>query len=108
MPHRPFPPSLDPTDPDYTRERYTTSQAAAYLQMARCLMTGIVARGEISYRRVSSRKYLFSQADLDQFRAGQREEARPVSMRRPRPAAREAASGGAVLPMVPPSARRFS
>lgn len=79
-----LPPSLPASHPDYTRERYSVDQAAAYLEVHRSRIYTLAAQRAIGHRVDGGRKR-FSQADLDAWRAAHRREAAPAfDARRPR------------------------
>lgn len=67
-----LPPTLRSSDPDYTRERYSTPQAAQYLGVSENSLYTLMGNGEIGFRRRGAghgARARFSQADLDAWRA---------------------------------------
>lgn len=107
-----LPPSLTPEHPDYAgRERYDLPQAALYLDMSRCILYRECADGKIGHRIGTMRRFLFTQHDLDLYRAARRRgpaqttDTTTPGIPRVHVGAR-AKSQGSVLPM--PKVRRFS
>lgn len=73
-----LPPTLRPSDPDYSRERYGPAEAALYLAISKDALYDAVHARAIGHRRLRpgrGGKIFFSQADLDAWRASQRIEA---------------------------------
>lgn len=100
-----LPPTLRPTDPDYARERYGLSQAAAYLDIGADQLYREVARGRIGFRRNGEKGRIhFSQQDLDEWRQAHRSAARgPARARLPVPP-----PATPLKPLQLPKVRRFS
>lgn len=68
-----LPPSLTSEHPDYAgRERYNLAQAATYLDISRCVLYLACTRNEIGHRIGTNRRRLFTQHDLDLYRAARR------------------------------------
>jgi excisionase family DNA binding protein len=72
-----LPPSVAPSDPDYTRERYSVAQAAVYLGLSAHGVYRLVADRQLGCLRVgeSRGRIRISQADLDHYRRTRRQEA---------------------------------
>ena len=101
-----LPPSLPVDHPDYTRERFSVAEAAAYLLVHVTRIYADAAKGELGYRRDGNRRLRFSQADLDAWRQARRVEARTTPARMVTRSSRPVAAPAAVLPL--PAKRRFS
>lgn len=67
-----LPPSLSPEHPDYTRERYSVPQAAAYLLVSPSRIYADTSAGQLAHRKDGNRRLRFSQADLDAVQASSR------------------------------------
>ncbi len=92
-----LPPTLAPSDPDYTRERYDVKQAAAYLVVTPTTVYIEANAHALGHRKDGNRRRVFSQADLDAWRAARRVESED---RRPlRPVPRRATRQLAPLPL---------
>jgi excisionase family DNA binding protein len=68
-----LPPAVTPNDPEYTRERYSTSQASVYLGVSREFLYRQVEQHRIGHLR-EGRMVRLSQADLDAWRQSRRVE----------------------------------
>lgn len=68
-----LPSSVNPGDPDYARERYTTSQASVYLGVSREFLYRQIEQRLIGHLR-DGRMVRLSQADLDAWRQNRRVE----------------------------------
>lgn len=79
-----LPPSVHPSHPDYTRERYSPAQAALYLNVCTDIVYREAQAGRLSHRRDQAKRrgvvqirrtsgrLHFSQSDLDQWREARR------------------------------------
>jgi excisionase family DNA binding protein len=79
------------SDTLYALERFTPAQAAGYLGIAIDSVYSHAAGGRIGYRR-AGRRILFSQADLDLWRAAHRVPARDAATTKVRRARQSASS----------------
>lgn len=79
-----LPPSVLPTHPDYTRDRYTLAHAAEYLAVSPKFLYALVAAKRIDHARWSTAKnakVIFNQAALDRYAASRRHPAMTTDMR---------------------------
>lgn len=100
-----LPVSLPASDPDYTRERYSVGQAAAYLCASTKLVYTLAASGRLAHRRDGrgrTNRLLFSQADLDGYRATSR-----IESHRSAESIASTAASSTLRPVPVPSRRRF-
>lgn len=67
-----LPATVHPDDPEYTRERYSVTQAAAYLNRSTDLVYAEASAKRLGHRRDGTRRLFFSQWDLDLWRAARR------------------------------------
>jgi excisionase family DNA binding protein len=101
-----MPTLVTPDHLDYTRELFSVSAAAAYLVTSRDAIYREAHAGRIGHMVASRRRLLFSQQDLDVYRASLRKPARTV-VAAPAPRQRRSApSPACVLDL--PKERRFA
>ena len=106
-----MPLSVDCTHADYYRERYLSVHAAEYLCLSTDVLYRLVANHQIGCRRAGagrSARLLFSQADLDRWRASYRVEANgePRPLGKLAPVRQRGHAAPTVEELMPPDAER--